>query len=111
MLCTPTHTIPNKSHLGEELGVFSTRGNCHPLPHQSSKIVSRMAYFSSATAGRILRDGVPPTEYYSAERKEELLSFATAWIELESIMLSEVMVCFKLSTFLLMEACETPLGS
>ena len=28
-------------------------------------------------------------EYYTAERKE-LLSFATAWVELESIMLSEV---------------------
>ena len=29
-------------------------------------------------------------EYYAAERKKELLHFATAWIELESIMLSEV---------------------
>ena len=29
-------------------------------------------------------------EYYQAERKEELLSFATAWMELESIMLSEI---------------------
>ena len=28
-------------------------------------------------------------EYYAAERKE-LLTFATAWMELESIMLSEV---------------------
>ena len=28
-------------------------------------------------------------EYYTAERKE-LLSFATAWVELESIMLSEI---------------------
>ena len=28
-------------------------------------------------------------EYYSAERKK-LLPFATAWIELESIMLSEI---------------------
>ena len=28
-------------------------------------------------------------EYYSAERKMELLPFATAWMELESIMLSE----------------------
>ena len=30
------------------------------------------------------------TEYYTAERKEELLPFATAGLELESIMLSEV---------------------
>ena len=29
-------------------------------------------------------------EYYTAERKKELLAFATAWMELESIMLSEV---------------------
>ena len=29
-------------------------------------------------------------EYYAAERKKELLPFATAWMELESIMLSEV---------------------
>ena len=28
-------------------------------------------------------------EYYSAERKKELLPFAIAWMELESIMLSE----------------------
>ena len=29
-------------------------------------------------------------EYYVAERKKELLPFATAWMELESIMLSEI---------------------
>ena len=29
-------------------------------------------------------------EYYAAERKKELLPFATAWIEPESIMLSEI---------------------
>ena len=29
-------------------------------------------------------------EYYTAERKKELLSFATAWMELESIVLSEI---------------------
>ena len=29
-------------------------------------------------------------EYYTAERKKELLSFVTAWMELESIMLSEI---------------------
>ena len=29
-------------------------------------------------------------EYYAAERKKELLPFTKAWIELESIMLSEV---------------------
>ena len=29
-------------------------------------------------------------EYYAAERKEELLPFATAWMELDSIMLNEI---------------------
>ena len=29
-------------------------------------------------------------EYYTAERKKELLSFASAWMELESIMLSKI---------------------
>ena len=29
-------------------------------------------------------------EYYTAQRKKELLPFATAWMDLESIMLSEI---------------------
>ena len=29
-------------------------------------------------------------EFYAAERKEELIPFATAWMKLESIMLSEI---------------------
>ena len=29
-------------------------------------------------------------EYYAAERKKELIPFATVWMELESIMLSEI---------------------
>ena len=29
-------------------------------------------------------------EFYTAERKKELLSFVTAWMELESIMLSDI---------------------
>ena len=34
-------------------------------------------------------------EYYAAERKKELLPFATAWMELESIMLSEISQMMK----------------
>ena len=34
-------------------------------------------------------------EYYTAERKEELLPFVTAWMELESIMLSETSQAVK----------------
>ena len=29
-------------------------------------------------------------EFYAAERKKELIPFATAWMEVESIMLSEI---------------------
>ena len=29
-------------------------------------------------------------EYYAAERKKELLPFVTAWVDLESILLSEI---------------------
>ena len=34
-------------------------------------------------------------EYYAAERKKELLPFQTAWMELESIMLSEITQAVK----------------
>ena len=34
-------------------------------------------------------------EYYAAERKKELLPFATAWMELENIMLSEISQAVK----------------
>ena len=58
MMYTPTHTIPNKSHLGEGFRAFSTRGNCHPLFHQNSKIVSGTTYLPSTVDGRILLVGV-----------------------------------------------------
>ena len=29
-------------------------------------------------------------EYYTAERKKELIPFATAWMDLESVVLSEI---------------------
>ena len=34
-------------------------------------------------------------EYYTTERKEELLPFATVWMELENIMLSEISQSMK----------------
>ena len=34
-------------------------------------------------------------EYYPAERKKELLPFATAWMELKSIILSEISLSVK----------------
>ena len=40
-------------------------------------------------------------EYYTAERKEEFLPFATAWMELESIMLSEISQAVKCKSVLM----------
>ena len=34
-------------------------------------------------------------EYYTAERKKELLPFGTAWMELESIILNETSLAAK----------------
>ena len=34
-------------------------------------------------------------EYYAAERKKKLIRFVTAWVELESIMLSELSQAVK----------------
>ena len=34
-------------------------------------------------------------EYYAAERKKELLPFATAWMDLENILLSEISQALK----------------
>ena len=34
-------------------------------------------------------------EYYTAESKKELLTFVTAWMEVESIMLSEISQAVK----------------
>ena len=34
-------------------------------------------------------------EFYTAERKKELLPFGTAWMKLESIMLSEISLAVK----------------
>ena len=37
----------------------------------------------------------PEMEFYAAERKNELIPFATAWMELESIMLSKISQAVK----------------
>ena len=36
-------------------------------------------------------------EFYAAERKKELIPFTTAWMELESIMLSEISQVVKIN--------------
>ena len=38
-------------------------------------------------------------EFYTAERKKELLPFSTAWVELKSIMLSEIIQAVKTNTY------------
>ena len=39
---------------------------------------------------KICESKIYTMEYYAAEKKKELLFFATAWMELGSIMLSEI---------------------
>ena len=46
-------------------------------------------------------------EYYAAERKKELLLFMTAWVELESIMLSEVNQVMKEKYHMISPICGT----
>ena len=40
-------------------------------------------------------------EYDAAERKKELLPFATAWMDLESIMLSEITQAVKCKYYMI----------
>ena len=46
-------------------------------------------------------------EYYTAERKKELLPFTTAWMELESIMLSEISQVVKDKYYIIMPISGT----
>ena len=46
-------------------------------------------------------------EYYAAERKKELPPFATAWMELESIMLSEISQVMKYKYHMISPICGT----
>ena len=44
-------------------------------------------------------------EFYAAERKKELIPFAMAWMELESIMLSEISQVVRDHRYLLLTKC------
>ena len=46
-------------------------------------------------------------EYYATERKKELLPFSTAWMELESIMLSEISQLVKDKYHMISPVSET----
>ena len=46
-------------------------------------------------------------EYYAAERKKELPPFVTAWMDLESIMLSEISLVAKGKYHMISPICET----
>ena len=49
-------------------------------------------------------------QYYTAERKKELLSFRTAWMELKSIMLSEISQAVKEKYHMTQVANKRPRG-
>ena len=46
-------------------------------------------------------------EFYAAERKKELIPFATAWMQLESIMLSEISQVVKDKYHMISPVCGT----
>ena len=46
-------------------------------------------------------------DYYAAERKKELLPFPTAWMELESIMISEISQAVKDKYHMISRISET----
>ena len=46
-------------------------------------------------------------EYYTAERKKELLPFTTAWMDLKSIMLSEISQAVKDKCHMISPICGT----
>ena len=46
-------------------------------------------------------------EFYAAERKKELLPFATAWMELDSITLSEISQAVKDKYHMISPTSET----
>ena len=47
-------------------------------------------------------------EFYAAERKKELIPFATAWMELETIMLSKISLTKKDKYFMISHGVEFP---
>ena len=46
-------------------------------------------------------------EFYAAERKKELLPFTTAWMDLKSIMLSEISQAVKDKCHMISPICGT----
>ena len=46
-------------------------------------------------------------EFYSAMKKKTILSFATVWMELENIMLSEISQAEKEKYYMISLICET----
>ena len=63
------------------------------LVHEISDKTSFRSHFDLAFYGRLTTDIIPKTFFLInvlIKRKKELLPFATAWMELENIMLSEI---------------------
>ena len=62
----------------------------HPNVHRSTIYNSQVLEATSVNEWMKKLCYIYTMEYYAAERKKELLPFGTAWMELESIMLSEI---------------------
>ena len=67
-------TLKEKNAKGIEIGYFPS-----PISVSFWKFTRLLGY-----------NLIVSLEYYAVERKKELLPFATAWMELESIMLTEI---------------------
>ena len=66
------------------LAAHFTKANCWKQPKcpSANEWIQRLWYIYTM-------------EFYAAERKKELLPFTTAWMELESIMLNEIIQVAK----------------
>ena len=70
----------------------------HPYVHSSAIYNSQVLEIVKVPISRWMDQKqwyIYTMEHYTAERKKELLSFTTAWMELESIILSETSQAVK----------------
>ena len=81
----------------------------HPTVHSSIIYNSQVCKQPKCPSANewIKNYGTYTMEYYAADRKKELLSFTTTWMELESIMLSEIIQEVKVRYHMILPISET----
>ena len=88
MPCIPMQIKPIKACQGRWGALLLREWPCHPFYSTGLGCPCELLLSQPQHRGHCFP--VTASEYYTAERKKELLHFATAWMELESIMLSEI---------------------